>query len=39
MLLDPERDLGLPFLQLARLIVVFVLRNAPKTANAMQHRR
>jgi hypothetical protein len=28
-LLDPQRDLGLPLLQLARLTVVVVLRNPP----------
>jgi hypothetical protein len=29
MLLDAQRDLGLPFLQLTRFFVIFVLRNSP----------
>jgi len=29
MLLDAQRDLGLPFLQLTRFFVIFVLRNTP----------
>jgi hypothetical protein len=32
MLLNAERDLTLPLLQLARFLVVFVLRNAPAAA-------
>ena len=30
-LLDPRRDLGLPFLQLARLFVILAQRNSPRT--------
>jgi hypothetical protein len=33
-LLDAQRDLGLPLLQLTRFFVVFVLRNSPSMSRS-----
>jgi hypothetical protein len=33
MLLDAQRDLGLPLFQLTRFFVVFVLRNPPQSSS------